>query len=72
MAQTEFEALRARAEADDSQAMLELAVAYRDGEGIEPDAEEFFEWLQKAADTGLPLLGVIHQAEDYFGYERSA
>jgi TPR repeat protein len=43
MAQSEFESLRARAEADDPQAMLELALAYRDGEGVEPDAEEFFE-----------------------------
>lgn len=54
MALSEFEALRAKAKADDPQAMLELALAYRDGEGVEPNPEEFFGWVQKAADTGLP------------------
>jgi TPR repeat protein len=34
--------------------MRELALAYRDGEGVEPDASEFFNWIRKAAAARDP------------------
>jgi TPR repeat protein len=49
MPQNKFDELRARAESNDPQSMLELALAYRDGEGVEPDPDEFFVWVRKAA-----------------------
>lgn len=54
MAQTQFDSLRASAESGDPQAMRELALAYRDGEGVEPDASEFFNWIRKAAAARDP------------------
>jgi TPR repeat protein len=52
MTKTEFDSLHARAQAGDSGSMLELALAYREGDGVEPNADEFFQWIQKAADKG--------------------
>ncbi len=54
MSQTQFDLLRAQANTGDSQSMLELALAYRDGEGVEPDADEFFDWVRKAAGARVP------------------
>ena len=36
------------------EAMLNLAIAYKDGVGVEKDMSQFSAWTKKAADAGLP------------------
>jgi TPR repeat protein len=48
----EFDSLQQKAEANDSGAMLKLALAFKDGDGTTLDTKKFFEWTAKAADLG--------------------
>src|SRR5258706_5579060 len=48
----EFSSLQQKALANDSDAMLKLALAFRDGDGTKADAEKFLEWIEKAAKLG--------------------
>jgi TPR repeat protein len=45
-------ALKEDADDGDSAAMFDLAVAYRDGKGVEMDLAESARWLVKAAEAG--------------------
>jgi len=38
----------------DDQAMVEVAFAYRNSDGVEPDRRKYFEWLQKSAESRYP------------------
>lgn len=53
MISVEFDELQNKAKTE-PEAAYELACAYRDGEGIEADHEQFLEWLNKATDLGSP------------------
>src|SRR5947199_5080466 len=54
MTSSEFNELRTRAQNDDSEAMLDVAIAYSEGDGVEHNDEEFFSWIWKAAIAGEP------------------
>jgi TPR repeat protein len=54
MTSSEFNILRTKAQTDDSKAMLDLALAYSEGDGVEHNNEEFFSWIRKAALAGEP------------------
>ena len=43
---------RALAERGNIRAMYDLALAYKSGEGVNKDAEQFFAWMRKAALAG--------------------
>ena len=47
-------ALTAAANAGDAKAMLDLACAYDDGEGVERDLQQAAAWCTKAATAGDP------------------
>ena len=44
--------LAEKAESGDIQAMRQLAMAYMEGNGVERDADEVFNWFEKAAELG--------------------
>ncbi len=50
--QTDIEALRSRADRGDAKAQLDLAVRYRDGQGMPKDNAEAMKWAHRAADAG--------------------
>ena len=49
---SEFEEIKAKAEAGDADAQFNLGVMYRKGQGMEQDYKEAFKWWKKAADQG--------------------
>jgi TPR repeat protein len=49
-----FKLLREEADSGNSDSMLKLALAYKDGVSIKADSQEFFTWIKKAADAGQP------------------
>lgn len=49
-----FEAMKAKAEAGDSQAMMELATMYENGNHVREDQRLAFKWYEKAAQAGEP------------------
>ncbi|MFZ5670808.1 MAG: tetratricopeptide repeat protein [Pseudomonadota bacterium] len=46
--------IRSRADQGEAQAMYDLGMAYREGEGVERDLAQAVVWLRKAAQRGLP------------------
>lgn len=54
MTSEEFIALRKKAEKKDKRAMLDLALAYGEGDGVEPNKAAFFVWVERAAIAGEP------------------
>jgi TPR repeat protein len=55
MTSDEFNTIRKKAEKEeDSKAMLDLALAYGDGDGVEPNKGAFFVWVKRSADAGEP------------------
>ena len=53
MTPQEFDSLRTKAlESNDPKEMVNVAWAYRDGDGTDPDVTRYFEWIKKAADAG--------------------
>jgi TPR repeat protein len=54
MTSSEFNELRAKAEKGDRHAMLDLALAYSEGDGVEHSNEKFFDWVRKSAMAGEP------------------
>jgi TPR repeat protein len=52
MTSTEFNNLRTKAEKGDRQAMLDLALAYSEGDGVEHNDGEFFSWVRRSAMAG--------------------
>lgn len=61
---TYFRLVKASAEQDFSDAMYELALAYREGTGTRSDKNECFTWLKKAAEADQ-LDAVYELAEAY-------
>jgi TPR repeat protein len=66
MTSSEFDKLRTRAQKEDSKSMLDLAVAYSEGDGVEHNDGEFFSWIRKAALAGEPEAAY----ELAYAYER--
>ena len=54
MTSDDFVELRKKAEKKDKAAMLDLALAYSDGDGVEPNKDAFFVWVKRAAMAGEP------------------
>lgn len=55
MTSDEFQAIRKKAEEEeDSKAMLDLALAYGDGDGVEPNKSAFFVWVKRSAEAEEP------------------
>lgn len=52
VAQTDFEAIRARAEAGDVLAQLILGIMYEIGEGVVENDQEAVKWYRMAAEQG--------------------
>jgi TPR repeat protein len=68
MTSVEFNDIRAKAERGDRQAMLDVALAYNDGDGVERNDEKFFFWLRRAALAGEPEAAY----ELAYAYQRGA
>lgn len=64
-AQSDFEALMARAEAGEAKAQFDLAEMYAKGDGVEPSNQEAVKWYRFAADQGYALaqynLGFMYE-----------
>lgn len=58
----EIAELQRLAASGDAKALLELAIALRDGKGITKNDAEAMQWAHKAADAGLP------DALDFVGF----
>jgi TPR repeat protein len=54
MTPNKLDKLRASAERGIKQDMYDLALAYKNGDGIKKNVEQFFEWMRKAALAGHP------------------
>jgi len=52
-AQSDFEAIKARAEAGDAQSQYDLGVMLDNGTGVAQNYEEAFKWFRLAAEQGL-------------------
>jgi len=52
MTQKDFNEKRAAAERGTTNAMYELALAYKNGDGVKRNPQKFFEWIRKAALAG--------------------
>lgn len=50
----EFKILLTKAEAGDADAMYEIALAFKEGNGTSRDLGRFFEWINKSANAGNP------------------
>ena len=61
---SKFKTLQKQAKAGNTEAMLNLAHAYRKGEGTEQDLNQFFHWTKRAAEAGIPEA-MFHLAVAY-------
>jgi TPR repeat protein len=52
MNEAEFKSLLKRAEVNDLDAMLKVAIAFREADGTDLNADKFVEWAKKAAELG--------------------
>ena len=83
-ADEQIESLRTRAGSGDIKAQLDLAVRYRDGQGVAKDGAEAMQWAHRAADKGnaeaMDFVGhaylrgavVKRNPEIAFGYFKAA
>ena len=79
-----FKELQKQAKTGNTEAMYNLAHAYRKGEGTEQDLEQFFHWTRRAAEAGIPeamyLLAIAYRngmgtekdVEQYFNWTKKA
>lgn len=54
MTSIEFDKLHNRAKTGDPKAMLDVALAFYEGDGVDQSDELFFEWVEKSANAGQP------------------
>ena len=61
------EDLLKKAEAGNAEAQLQIAGAYKEGRGVEKNAELAFQWASKSADQGFPLAQIVMGESYYYG-----
>lgn len=71
MAANQLSKKRALAERGNAKAMYDLALAYKRGVGVKRDAEQFFQWMRKAALAGNEdaMLDIAFAYEDGEGVD---
>lgn len=67
-----FELACKAAELGSAEAMMELAVCYRDGAGVKRDAKLAFTWMERAAEAGSEgaRLNMVHFHEMGIGTKK--